>query len=100
METCFLFFRFLIEFIEGKEPMWRGYMYAVGMFVCASVQSLLWGQYSMTVCRVGVRIKSALSSMVYKKALSLSNEARKKCTVGEIINLMSTDVNRYLFYSF
>ncbi|XP_026732665.1 multidrug resistance-associated protein 1-like isoform X2 [Trichoplusia ni] len=85
----------LIGFIEGKEPMWRGYAYAVGMFVCAILQSLLLGQYFFKVYTVGIKVKNSLSSVVYKKALCLSNSARKESTVGEIINLMSTDVDRF-----
>ncbi|XP_075974237.1 multidrug resistance-associated protein 1-like [Anticarsia gemmatalis] len=87
--------KLLIGFVEGNEPVWRGYLYAVAMFVCASIQTVLLGQTYIKTCIVGVKIKSALNSMVYRKALSLSNEARKKSTVGEIINLMSTDVDRF-----
>ncbi|KAL5019771.1 hypothetical protein ScPMuIL_002663 [Solemya velum] len=41
-----------------------------------------------------MRIRSALISAVYKKALTMSSEARKEKTVGEIVNLMSVDCQR------
>lgn len=80
--------------MEGNEPEWRGYLYAVSMFVCSFVQTMIMGQYFISTAIVGVKINAALSSMIYKKALNLSNEAKKQSTVGEIINLMSTDVTR------
>ncbi|KAJ8721589.1 hypothetical protein PYW07_002364 [Mythimna separata] len=86
----------LIEFIDsGDQPVWKGYMYAVSMLACVLVQSMFLGQYFIKVNIVSVQIKNALCSMVYKKALSLSNASRKESTVGEIINLMSTDVDRF-----
>lgn len=45
--------------------------------------------------RLGMYIRSVLTSMVYKKALSLSNKSRKNRTVGEIVNLMSVDIQRF-----
>ncbi|CAB3223737.1 unnamed protein product [Arctia plantaginis] len=87
--------RLLIGFVEGNEPVWRGYLYAVSMFLCSFVQTVIMGQYFISTAIVGVKINSALSSMVYKKALNLSNEAKKSSTAGEIINLMSTDVTRF-----
>lgn len=69
-------------------------MYAVGMLACVVVQSFFLGQYFIKVAIVSIQIKNSLCSVVYKKALTLSNAARKESTVGEIINLMSTDVDR------
>ncbi|CAB3223734.1 unnamed protein product [Arctia plantaginis] len=87
--------RLLIGFVEGKEPVWRGYLYAVSMFVCSCLHTVIMGQYFLKTSLVGVKINCALSSMVYKKALILSNEAKKSSTAGEIINLMSTDITRF-----
>ncbi|CAB3223726.1 unnamed protein product [Arctia plantaginis] len=87
--------RLLVGFVEGNEPVWRGYLYAVGMLVCASLQTVFLGQNMIMTSKVGVKINCALSSMLYKKALNLTNKARKKHTVGEIMNLMSTDVTRF-----
>lgn len=33
---------------------------------------------------------------IYKKALRLSNAARKESTVGEIVNLMAVDAQRFM----
>jgi hypothetical protein len=44
--------------------------------------------------RMGMNVRSILTSSVYRKALHLSNGARKHRTVGEIVNLMSVDIQR------
>ncbi|XP_035434176.2 multidrug resistance-associated protein 1 [Spodoptera frugiperda] len=84
----------IIGFIQGDDPVWKGYLYAVSMFLCCIVQSLFLGQYFINLSVISIQIKNALCSVVYKKALSLSNSARKESTTGEIINLISTDVDK------
>uniref|UniRef100_A0A1I8AJW5 ABC transmembrane type-1 domain-containing protein n=1 Tax=Steinernema glaseri TaxID=37863 RepID=A0A1I8AJW5_9BILA len=42
----------------------------------------------------GIKV-SILTSAVYRKTLKLSNSARKEKTVGEIVNLMAIDVERF-----
>uniref|UniRef100_A0A1I7UPW7 ABC transmembrane type-1 domain-containing protein n=2 Tax=Caenorhabditis tropicalis TaxID=1561998 RepID=A0A1I7UPW7_9PELO len=44
--------------------------------------------------RLGMNIRSVLTSAVYTKTLNLSNEARKGKTTGAIVNLMSVDIQR------
>ena len=41
-----------------------------------------------------MKIKSSLTSVVYNKSLVLSNEARQESSTGDIVNLMSVDVQR------
>lgn len=42
-----------------------------------------------------MNIKSVLTAHVYKKALRLSNQARRNRQIGEIVNLMAIDVQRF-----
>ncbi|KAL7125587.1 hypothetical protein ABFS83_14G126500 [Erythranthe nasuta] len=44
--------------------------------------------------QLGLRLRAALTSQVYKKSLILSNQTRQSRTSGEIINIMSVDVQR------
>lgn len=62
------------------------------------VQTIVLSQYFHRMFLVGLRIRTALISSIYKKALRLSNAARKDSTVGEIVNLMAVDAQRYLNY--
>ncbi len=45
---------------------------------------------------VAMNVRTALVSVVYRKALRMSSSARKESTVGEIVNLMSVDVQRFM----
>ncbi|KAL5018705.1 hypothetical protein ScPMuIL_004427, partial [Solemya velum] len=87
----------LINFTENKsEYLWRGFMYAFIMYVVALIQSILLHQYFHGCFVLGMRLRTAIVTAVYQKMLKLSNTARKKSTVGEIVNLMSVDAQRFM----
>ncbi|KHN70623.1 Multidrug resistance-associated protein 1 [Toxocara canis] len=85
----------LISFTENKsQPLWIGIAISLSMFFVALFQSFILHQYFHTMFSLGMNIRSVLTSTVYAKALALSNSARKNRTVGEIVNLMSVDIQR------
>ncbi|XP_049538580.1 multidrug resistance-associated protein 1 isoform X5 [Anopheles darlingi] len=88
--------KLLINFVSGDDPMWKGLLYAITMFIVAGTQTLLLGQYFNRMFFVGLRIRTALISAIYRKALIISNSARKTSTVGEIVNLMAVDAQRFM----
>lgn len=90
-------FRLLIEFTkEQDEPLWKGYLYAVLLLLTAVIQTLVLSQYFHRMFLVGLRMRTALIAAIYRKALRMSNSARKESTVGEIVNLMSVDAQRFM----
>ncbi|XP_017881737.1 multidrug resistance-associated protein 1 isoform X2 [Ceratina calcarata] len=88
--------KLLIAFIEGREPLWKGYFYAVLLLITATLQTLILSQYFHRMMLVGLRARTALIAAIYRKALRMSNAARKESTVGEIVNLMSVDAQRFM----
>lgn len=89
--------RLIINFIDDKsQPLWKGITYAVLLFVVAGIQTLFLAQYFNRMFFVGLRIRTALISAIYRKALIMSNSARKESTVGEIVNLMAVDAQRFM----
>lgn len=88
--------KLLINFVGGDEPDWRGYLYAGLLFGVASTQTLFLAQYFHRMFLVGLRIRTALISAIFRKALVMSNTARKESTVGEIVNLMAVDAQRFM----
>ncbi|XP_056662286.1 LOW QUALITY PROTEIN: ATP-binding cassette sub-family C member 6 [Monodelphis domestica] len=88
---------FFLEFISDPEaPAWKGYFYAVLLFLSACLQTLF-EQRHMYVCMVlEIRLRTAVMGLVYRKVLALSNAMRKTAAVGEIINLVSVDVQRLM----
>ncbi|XP_034878240.1 multidrug resistance-associated protein 1 isoform X2 [Mirounga leonina] len=89
--------KLLINFVnDQKAPDWQGYFYTALLFVSACLQTLVLHQY-FHICFVsGMRIKTAVIGAVYRKALVITNSARKSSTVGEIVNLMSVDAQRFM----
>uniref|UniRef100_A0A8C0LHN6 Multidrug resistance-associated protein 1 n=1 Tax=Canis lupus dingo TaxID=286419 RepID=A0A8C0LHN6_CANLU len=89
--------KLLINFVNDKKaPDWQGYLYTALLFICACLQTLVLHQY-FHICFVsGMRIKTAVIGAVYRKALVITNSARKSSTVGEIVNLMSVDAQRFM----
>ncbi|CAK9297871.1 unnamed protein product [Gordionus sp. m RMFG-2023] len=87
--------KYLISFVNSKsQPIWIGVFYAVAMLAAVIIQTFILHQYFQIVFVIGIRIKTILICTVYKKALKLSNSARKTSTVGEIVNLMSVDTQK------
>lgn len=54
------------------------------MFV---IRSIFTCHAAFSVGRVGMRVTSALSQMIYEKSLRLSNSARSEYNVGQLVNL-------------
>uniref|UniRef100_A0A8C8RV48 ABC-type glutathione-S-conjugate transporter n=1 Tax=Pelusios castaneus TaxID=367368 RepID=A0A8C8RV48_9SAUR len=87
---------FLAFMTDQEAPSWKGYFYAVSLFLLACLQTLFEQRY-MYVCLVlGMRLKTAVTGLVYRKILVMSNAARKTATVGEIVNLVCVDVQRIM----
>ncbi|XP_076363250.1 multidrug resistance-associated protein 1-like isoform X2 [Tachypleus tridentatus] len=86
----------VIGYISGNEPYWRGFFYASLMFFASMIESLFNSQYEYLVYCIAMRIRSCVTSALYRKSLQLSNSARKKFTVGEIVNLMAVDTQRVM----
>ncbi|KAK1344840.1 hypothetical protein QTO34_013544 [Cnephaeus nilssonii] len=89
--------KLLINFVnDEKAPNWQGYFYTAVLFLSACLQTLMLHQY-FHICFVsGMRVKTAVIGAVYRKALVITNSARKSSTVGEIVNLMSVDAQRFM----
>ncbi|XP_017476212.1 PREDICTED: multidrug resistance-associated protein 1-like [Rhagoletis zephyria] len=81
---------------EDRQPQWKGILYAALLFITAGAQTFMLGQYFHSMFVVGLRIRTALINAIYRKALLISNATRKEATVGEIVNLMAVDAQRFM----
>ncbi|XP_037884212.1 multidrug resistance-associated protein 1 isoform X5 [Glossina fuscipes] len=95
--------RLIIAFVEDNangetesQPEWKGILYSALLFLVAAAQTFILGQYFQRMFIVGLRIRTALINAIYRKALVISNTARKESTVGEIVNLMAVDAQRFM----
>ncbi|CAF1062060.1 unnamed protein product, partial [Brachionus calyciflorus] len=86
----------LINFISNEEyPKIIGYFYAGLLFIRLSLLSFCLTHNFNYAFLAGVRTRSSLMNLIYKKSLRLSTESRRKATTGEILNLMQ--VNTHIF---
>ncbi|NXU19535.1 MRP6 protein, partial [Pardalotus punctatus] len=86
-----------LKFIEDKEaPSWLGYFYAFSMFLLGCLQTLFEQRYMYMCLVLGLRLRTAVTGLVYRKILVMSNASRKAATIGEIVNLVSVDVQKLM----
>ncbi|XP_055867950.1 ATP-binding cassette sub-family C member 4-like isoform X5 [Biomphalaria glabrata] len=87
----------LIRYFTPDSPVSKkeAWLYAMGVSLCAIVLAITHHPYFFCVQRIGMRMRIACCSLMYKKCLRLSNKALGETTIGQIVNLMSNDVNRF-----
>ncbi|XP_026349643.2 ATP-binding cassette sub-family C member 2 [Ursus arctos] len=89
--------KLLISFANDRGTyIWTGYLYSVLFFVVALIQSLCLQGYFQMCFKLGVTVRTTILASIYKKALTLSNQARKQYTIGETVNLMSVDAQKLM----
>uniref|UniRef100_A0A8B9BLS7 ATP binding cassette subfamily C member 2 n=1 Tax=Anser brachyrhynchus TaxID=132585 RepID=A0A8B9BLS7_9AVES len=89
--------RLLIAFVSDEEAFaWQGYLYSILLFLTALIQSLCLQQYFNLCFHLGTNVRASLIAAIYKKALTMSSATRKESTVGETVNLMSADAQRFM----
>ncbi|XP_057569930.1 ATP-binding cassette sub-family C member 3 isoform X1 [Hippopotamus amphibius kiboko] len=87
----------LIRFISNPTaPSWWGFLVAVLMFVCSVIQTLILHQYFHCIFVMGLRFRTGIIGVIYRKALVITNSVKRESTVGEIVNLMSVDAQRFM----
>ncbi|KAJ2476274.1 hypothetical protein IWW47_006361, partial [Coemansia sp. RSA 2052] len=79
---------------DSPQPMSFGYFYAGAFLVLQGIQTLFLHQYFQLSMATGMKVKSSLTTAIYKKAMRLSNETRQEYTTGNISTLFSVDVER------
>ncbi|XP_052505998.1 LOW QUALITY PROTEIN: ATP-binding cassette sub-family C member 4-like [Budorcas taxicolor] len=90
----------IISYVENHDPsdsaaLHEAYGYAAGLSACVLVWAILHHLYFYHMQRVGMRLRIAVCHMIYHKVLCLSCPAMGKTTTGQIVNLLSNDVNRF-----
>ncbi|KAK5861056.1 hypothetical protein PBY51_022480 [Eleginops maclovinus] len=90
----------IIEYFEKNDrtdtaAVHDAYRYAAGITLSSISLSVLHHLYFYHVQREGMKIRVAMCHMIYRKALCLSSKAFAKTTTGQIVNLLSNDVNKF-----
>lgn len=71
------------------------YLYAGAVIGCSLVNVFVTHPYMMAILHMGMKLRVGCCSLIYRKALKLSKTALRETTVGQVVNLLSNDVNRF-----
>eukprot|EP00096_Caligus_rogercresseyi_P012306 TRINITY_DN5109_c0_g1_i1.p1 TRINITY_DN5109_c0_g1~~TRINITY_DN5109_c0_g1_i1.p1 ORF type:complete len:407 (+),score=54.05 TRINITY_DN5109_c0_g1_i1:144-1364(+) len=75
---------------EMELYIWSGVLVGCGVSYVISHHYYFFG-----VMRVGMQIRIACSALLYRKSLKLSKASIGQSSVGQLVNLLSNDVNRF-----
>ncbi len=85
----------LVNFMEEEgAPVSRGAWCALGLFASTLLSSVLRNIFVFEVSKVALSARASLVSAIYSKALQVSGSSLAGFTLGEVVNLMSTDTDR------
>ena len=68
----------LIDFVQSDEPNWKGYFYTFLICAVTFINTLLNSQTFYQEYIVGLRVKTALISAIYRKSVKLSSTGNLK----------------------
>ncbi|XP_055636693.1 multidrug resistance-associated protein 1-like isoform X2 [Toxorhynchites rutilus septentrionalis] len=85
----------LMKWIAMDGPRWQGIELTFALFATSMLVALFNGMYYYYTYLTGFRIRTGLISAIYRKALRISSFAKRDTTVGEIVNLMAVDAQRF-----
>ncbi|RHN81721.1 putative xenobiotic-transporting ATPase [Medicago truncatula] len=81
--------------VEGFESFkYEGFVLAIALFFIKIIESLSQRQWYFHSRLVGLKVRSLLTAVIYKKQLRLSNSARLTHSSGEIMNYVTVDAYR------
>ncbi|CAB3248424.1 unnamed protein product [Arctia plantaginis] len=87
----------LVEYYSPKTSLTteQAYMYAIAVVLCSALNVFVVHPYMMAILHMGMKFRVACCSLIYRKSLRLSKTALGETTVGQVVNLLSNDVNRF-----
>ncbi|XP_057661013.1 probable multidrug resistance-associated protein lethal(2)03659 isoform X1 [Diorhabda carinulata] len=88
----------LIEFYTPNQTsttLLEAYIYSVFIVITSFLLVVINHWFQLSLQHLGMKIRIACCSLIYRKSLKLSKKALVKVTIGQMINLLSNDVNRF-----
>lgn len=94
-----LLFGLIVDALRTNYPeqfgeMFEAYFYATAVVLASAFNVMLMHPYLLSQMHLGMKMRVALCSMIYRKSLRLSKNALGETTVGQVVNLLSNDVGR------
>ncbi|XP_066258696.1 probable multidrug resistance-associated protein lethal(2)03659 isoform X2 [Euwallacea similis] len=109
MGMCYLFLEifvrltmplFLAKLLSYYEPgsgttKTEAYYYAWLIVICTFFSAAFQHTFVLHNIHLGMKVRVATSTLIYRKALKLTTSALAETTVGQMVNLISNDVGRF-----
>ncbi|KAI2474192.1 ATP-binding cassette sub-family C member 4 [Diabrotica virgifera virgifera] len=83
----------------SKKSKLEAYFYGSGMVIMSLTSSILMNQYMTNAAHAGMKVRSSVCALIYRKATRLSRTALGDTPAGKVVNLLSNDVARFDFAS-
>ncbi|XP_077300828.1 ATP-binding cassette sub-family C member 4-like [Arctopsyche grandis] len=71
------------------------YLYATGMILLSILNIFTYHHSSLRTQQLGMRLRVACCSLIYRKVLRLDSKSLGRTTAGQLVNIMSNDVIRF-----
>ncbi|CAL8351305.1 unnamed protein product [Boreogadus saida] len=85
----------LVGFMEDPDaPPSRGALVTLGLFSSSLLSAFLRNLYGFHVSKVALSVRAAVVTAIYGKALRVGRVGLARFSLGEVVNLMSTDTDR------
>lgn len=75
-------------------PWFEAYFYASAVIITSLANVVMMHPYLLSQLHMGMKMRVAMCSMIYRKSLRLSRTALGSTTAGQVVNLLSNDVGR------
>ncbi|XP_026808487.1 probable multidrug resistance-associated protein lethal(2)03659 isoform X2 [Rhopalosiphum maidis] len=72
-----------------------GIYLAICLIALLLIRSMMYSRYDMIISHMAMKVRIATCYIIYNKSLRLKTNSQDQTTTGQIINLMSNDVNRF-----
>ncbi|KAI5443885.1 ABC transporter C family member 10 [Lathyrus oleraceus] len=95
LSSCPLLLNAFVLVVEGdKSFKYEGHLLAITLLFTKILESLSQRQWYFHSRFIGMKVRSLITAVIYKKQLKLSNEARLIHSSGEIMNYVNVDAYR------
>ncbi|OXA51509.1 Multidrug resistance-associated protein 4 [Folsomia candida] len=92
-----IFLGYLLRYFNGEFDEKQGYFFATGVLLSVMYYTISHHPSFFSIVHLNMKIRVACSGLIYYKTLKLSQAALSKTTVGQVVNLLSSDVARFDF---